>query len=139
MSPSVTFTNRLESLREDQLEGFFVGWPEHPNPAAHLAILRGSHEAWLALDGVRCVGFINAISDGIFYAYIPLLEVLPRYQRMGIGSELVRRMLDTLRHMYAIDLVCDEVLAPFYTTKGFSRQVGMIVRNGANQRATSHS
>jgi len=116
--------------------GFFVGWPEHPDPVTHLAIIEGSYAAWLALDRERCVGFINALSDGVFYAYIPLLEVLPGYQGQGIGAELLRRMIETLENMYAIDIVCDESVASFYAARGFGQCVGMIKRNYANQGAT---
>jgi ribosomal protein S18 acetylase RimI-like enzyme len=130
-----TYTNTVGSLTADQLTGFFVGWPKHPGPEAHLAILQKSHAAWVALDNNRCVGFVNALSDGIFYSYIPLLEVLPEYQGKGIGTELIRRMMETLDAMYAIDIVCDESVAPFYLNKGFARCVGIIKRNYANQGA----
>ncbi len=42
----------------------------------------------------KFVGFITAITDKILSAYIPFLEVLPEYQRQGIGKELVKRMLE---------------------------------------------
>lgn len=130
---SITYTKIIEDLSAKQLQGFFVGWPEHPDPEMHLEILKGSYAAWIALDLDRCVGFINAISDRLFYAYIPLLEVLPEYQGQGIGTDLVRRMLRTLEGMYAIDIVCDESIAPFYKAKGFDRCVGMVKRNYINQ------
>ncbi len=129
MSIIIRYTNNPGSLVPHQLTGFFEGWPHPPSPARHLAILRASFAAWLAMDGDQCVGFINALSDGLLTAYIPLLEVLPEYRRRGIGSELVRRMVDTFRHFYAIDVVCDESVAPFYETHGFSKCAGMIKRN----------
>jgi ribosomal protein S18 acetylase RimI-like enzyme len=130
---SISYTNRIESIRATQLKGFFVGWSDHPDPEAHLEILRGSFHTWLALDKDKCVGFINALSDGVFYAYIPLLEVLPKYQSKGIGKKLAKLMLETLKDMYAIDIVCDESVAPFYDKLGLSRCVGMIKRNHENQ------
>jgi ribosomal protein S18 acetylase RimI-like enzyme len=132
---NITYTNDLVTLRAGQLQGFFVDWPRHPDPLRHLEILQNSYAVWLALDEGRCVGFINALSDGIFYAYIPLLEVLPEYQNQGIGAELVRRMLGTLAGMYAVDLVCDEPVIPFYDALGFRRSVGMIRRDHAHQDA----
>ena len=133
----ITYTDKIGFLSAKQLQGFFVDWPDHPDPEAHLEILRGSYTAWIALDQGRCVGFINALSDGIFYAYVPLLEVLPEYQGQGIGTELVRRMLRTLEGMYAIDIVCDESVAPFYKAIGFDRCVGMVKRNYINQGAAN--
>ncbi|MCE5229146.1 GNAT family N-acetyltransferase [bacterium] len=125
----IHYTNSPSSLVPAQLAGFFSDWPNPPSPARHLAILRASFAVWLAMDGDQCVGYINALSDGILTAYIPLLEVLPECRHRGIGTELVRRMVDTFRHFYAIDIVCDESVAPFYEAKGFSKCVGMIKRN----------
>ena len=111
---SINYTNQIESLSATQLGEFFVDWTNYPTPEIHLKILRNSFAVWIALDEDRCIGFINAISDKVFYAYIPLLEVLPKYQDKGIGKELTRRMLTTLKDMYAIDICCDEQIVPFY-------------------------
>lgn len=133
---TITYTDKAESVSAAQLKGFFVDWPAHPDPQTHLEILRRSYAVWLAFDDDRCVGFINILSDGVFYAYIPLLEVLPDYQGRGIGNELLTRMLASLTDMYAIDIVCDEAVASFYDKLGFSRCAGMARRNRQNQGAT---
>lgn len=125
---AIEYRNTTEGLTPEQLIGFFDGWMSPPSPEAHLKILKNSYAIWLAFDRSRCIGFINALSDGVFYSYIPLLEVLPNYKGRGIGSDLVKRMLETLQDMYAIDVVCDESVAPFYDAKNFGRCVGMIKR-----------
>lgn len=130
---TIEYTDKIERVSAAQLKGFFVGWPAHPDPQTHLEILRRSYAVWLAFDDSRCVGFINALSDGVLYAHIPLLEVLPDYQGKGIGRELLKRMLETLSGMYAVDVVCDEAVASFYDNVGFSRCVGMIKRNRQHQ------
>jgi ribosomal protein S18 acetylase RimI-like enzyme len=112
----ITYQDTVVGLVAEQLNGFFVGWPNPPGPAEHLRILRGSSHVWIALDDTngQVAGFINALSDGVLSAYIPLLEVLPAYQGRGIGHALVERMLHTLHGLYAIDLVCDPELVAFY-------------------------
>ena len=127
----VTYTESASGVGEEALKGFFVGWPSAPTPAKHLEILKQSDHIVLAIDqsSGRVVGFINAVTDNILSAYIPLLEVLPEFQRQGIGKELVRRMLSKLQGFYMIDLVCDERLQPFYDTLGMSRASGMMIRN----------
>jgi GNAT superfamily N-acetyltransferase len=55
--------------------------------------------------------------------------VLPEYQGRGIGSELVRRLLERLGGLYMIDLCCDEDLVPFCERLGMVRAVGMAIRN----------
>ena len=134
---SIRYTCDTEGLSPEHLTGFFDGWPNPPDPETHLTILKNSHAVWLAFDGSQCVGFINAISDGVFYSFIPLLEVLPSHKGRGIGSELVQRMVSTLGTMYAIDIVCDETVAPFYERKAFHRCVGMVKRNHENQQGST--
>lgn len=111
--------------------GFFVGWPNPPSPETHLRLLAGSDHIVLAVDAQTgaVVGFITAITDGVLSAYIPLLEVLPGYQGRGIGQELVRRMLDQLRHLYMVDLLCDVELQPYYAKSGMRPATGMLLWN----------
>jgi ribosomal protein S18 acetylase RimI-like enzyme len=113
----------------EQLGGFFQGWPNQPGPSKHLAILQGSDHVVLAFDGARVVGFITATSDGVLSAHVPLLEVLSEYQGRGIGSELVRQMLEKLSGLYIVDLVCDPELQGFYVRFGMKPYTAMIIRN----------
>jgi ribosomal protein S18 acetylase RimI-like enzyme len=129
----IQYQNSLKNIRADQLEGFFVGWPNPPTPTTHLKILKRAAHVLLAMNGSSVVGFVTAISDGILCAYIPLLEVLPSHQHQGIGSELMRRMLEMLREIYMIDLLCDSDLQAFYSKVGMEKSSGMLVRNFARQ------
>ena len=127
----IDYTNNLDRINDGMLHGFFVGWPNPPSASLHMQILQGSYLVWLAIDtdSNRVIGFINAISDGILSAYIPLLEVLPEYQNKGIGKELVIRMLDSLKGFYMVDLLCDEHFQPFYTNLGMRKATGSLIRN----------
>ncbi len=127
----ITYTESLDGITSDKLNGFFVGWPNPPSPETHLRILKGSFHIVLALDDQtgQVIGFITAISDGVSAAYIPHLEVLPSYQKQSVGSELVKRMFDALRHIYMIDLTCDPELKPFYERFGMRALTAMIFRN----------
>jgi ribosomal protein S18 acetylase RimI-like enzyme len=129
----VKYVNDTTCIESRQLAGFFVGWPNPPSKETFLKILRGSYRVILAMDGDRVVGFINAVSDGVLSAYIPLLEVLPAYQSKGIGAELVSRMKHELGHLYMIDLLCDENLMPFYEKLGMRKATGALIRNYENQ------
>ncbi len=131
----IVYANSATGVVADQVQGFFVGWPNPPSADAHLRILQGSAQVVLALDDAtnNVVGFITAISDGVSCAYIPHLEVLPAYQGQGIGSELMRRMLDYVRDLYMIDLLCDPEVQPFYERLGMHRAHGMLIRNFERQ------
>jgi ribosomal protein S18 acetylase RimI-like enzyme len=126
----IEYAESVGGIEAEQLEGFFVDWPTPPSPERHLELLLGSDHVVLARDGERVVGFVTAISDGVLSAYVPLLEVLPSYQGEGIGSELMRRLLARLEHLYMVDLCCDADLEPFYRRLGLKAlERGMGIRN----------
>lgn len=127
----IRYVNSLDNINEENLQGFFVGWPNPPSTKKHMDLLRNSDYFWLAIEDSTgdVIGFITAISDKVLSAYIPFLEVLPNYQHRGIGSQLAKLMLDTLKDLYMIDLLCDEELMPFYKSLGMFKSQGMIIRN----------
>ncbi|MGH8891080.1 MAG: GNAT family N-acetyltransferase [Acidothermaceae bacterium] len=124
----VEYSTDMSWVRAPMLTGFFVGWPSPPSPERHLAALAGSYRVVLARHEQRVVGFVNAISDGVATAFVPWLEVLPDYQRGGIGRELVNRLLAQLDGLYSIDLTCDLPLVGFYRSLGFQELAGMGLR-----------
>lgn len=125
----ITYAIGSDGIAEDMLSGFFVGWPSPPTEATLLATLRASSHVVTARQDGRVVGFINALSDGVLSAFIPLLEVRPECQGQGIGSELLRRMLLLLGPLYCVDLVCDADVAPFYDRFSPQRVTGIAWRN----------
>ncbi len=134
MDPTqIKITHDCSSLRAEDLEGFFVGWPNPPSNTKLLKILNAAYAVSLAWSDDRVVGFVYAISDGVLSAYIPLLEVLPEHQGHGLGSRLVEDILTQLDGLYMIDLVCDPELEKFYRPHGFTMLAGMARRNYANQ------
>ena len=133
----ITYTNNLNKVTSDQLKGFFGGWPNPPSNEVFLKLLQGSYRVVLAFDDEVLVGFISAISDGILSAYIPLLEVLPQYQKQGIGKKLIFKMNEELSHLYMIDLLCDEELLPYYERQGMMRATGAVTRNYNNQNGAT--
>jgi ribosomal protein S18 acetylase RimI-like enzyme len=126
----IEYTTSLDGVEPAHLQGFFERWPSAPPPERHLELLAGSYRIVLARQAgsPQVVGFVNAISDGVLYAYIPLLEVLPAHRGRGIGSALMGRILEELDNFYAVDLMCDPELQPFYDQFGMHRATGMIIR-----------
>ena len=115
----ITYADTPEGVTAADLEGFFVGWPRPPSPERRLDLLHRSDLVAVAFDDASLVGFVTAVSDGVLAAYIPFLEVLPSHQGQGIGTTLVRRILDRLDELYMVDVVCDASLEPFYERLGF--------------------
>lgn len=133
---SISYRDDTAGITADHLRGgFFAGWPNPPSPETHLRLLRGSDAVGLAIDEAtgQVVGYITALSDGVLFAYISSLEVLPAYKGRGVGTELTRGMLERLRRLYAIDLVCDREVQPFYTRLGLRSATGMLLCNYERQ------
>lgn len=132
----IVYLNSLENITETNFDaGFFDGGPKPPSLSNLYSILENSTYIWLAYDQDRSkvIGFINALSDRILTAYIPLLEVVPEYQNQGIGTKLVEKMLAQLEEYYMIDLLCDIELQDFYMKKSMIKANGMMKRNYQSQ------
>lgn len=104
----------LADLRES------VGWnrmeKEYGNPLMtsffHIAVY----------DEDQLVGYIDSVSNGVTDAYIQDLIVRPDYQGKGIGTDLMKKMITSLKekHIYIISVVFEENLKPFYARFGFN-------------------
>jgi ribosomal protein S18 acetylase RimI-like enzyme len=132
----INYQDNLDGISADMLEGFFIGWKNFPSKEKHFKLLQNSSHNIIAVDDEKnkVVGFINALSDGELSAYIPLLEVLPEFQNKGIGTGLVKRMLEKLKDLYMIDIVCDETHQKYYEKFGMKKYHSMIIRNYDRQR-----
>ena len=135
----IEYLENCDRLTSDMLIGFFEGWPQPPDPKTHLKLLKQSSFVVLAFDTDqnKAVGFINAVSDKVLSAYIPLLEVLPEYRKRGIAGELVKRMLAKLSNLYDISLICDKDLNSFYERFNMKPYNAMIIRNYSNQNGSN--
>jgi GNAT superfamily N-acetyltransferase len=126
MKPTVSSDIRFSDTREVSLENILALYRAHEWSAAekpgllHQALL-ASHALITAWDGARLVGLGNAISDGFLVVYYPHLLVLPGYQRRGIGTELMRRLLARYAGFHQHVLMADGRALDFYRTCGFER------------------
>lgn len=126
----IKYTKNINDIKESNLGGFFVGWAAPLDTKRHYELLQNSTFIVLAIDDEKdkIVGFITALSDMVNSSFIPLLEVLPEYQKRGIGRELVERMLVMLKDINCIDLMCDEDMQSFYQKFGMLKSHGMVLR-----------
>ena len=126
----IFYSSDLSSVTSDALEGFFEGWTIRPTSDTLLRLLNASPVRVLAMDSTngKCIGYVTALTDGVLFGYVSSLEVLPEYQGRGIGKSLMGRVLDQLQDLYAVDLVCDEDVQPFYEKCGLKRCFSMVVR-----------
>jgi GNAT superfamily N-acetyltransferase len=57
-------------------------------------LVRGASRVVGVYDDDRQIGFCRAVSDGLVFAYLADVYVLPEYRGRGLGIELVREMVE---------------------------------------------
>lgn len=75
-----------------------------------------------AYHGEKLVGIIRAVGDGASIVFIQDILVLPEYQRQGIGTALLKAILEKYSHVYQTELMTDntEKTIGFYRSLGFT-------------------
>lgn len=100
-----------------------TNYTEHPERLQEgyknsLCILAAYHENEL-------VGILRAVGDGATILFIQDIIVVPKYQRMGIGTSLINACLDKYKDVYQIELLTDDT----EKTIAFYKSVGMRPAN----------
>lgn len=73
-----------------------------------------------AYDSARLVGIIRAVGDGQTIVFVQDIIVLPEHQRKGIGTKLLKAVVEKYKDVYQIELLTDNT----EKTKAFYRSVG---------------
>lgn len=75
-----------------------------------------------AYDSDLLVGVIRTVGDGQTIVFVQDIIVLPEYQRKGIGTKLLKAVMDKYKDVYQMELLTDNT----DKTKAFYRSVGFI-------------
>lgn len=134
----ILYQTNLRGVSPDALNGFCAGWRSPLRGSELYQILNGSYRFVLALEDRQVVGFANALSDGLQFAFIPMLEVRPAYQHKGIGTKLMQMLLKELDSITNIDLTCWEHLQPFYERFDMLKTTGVALRKYRNSRTKNN-
>lgn len=126
---AIFYTDSLQDLHPNQAVGFHKDWALKVTPEKLISMWKGSEYVLLAMEEDRVIGYLAVIGDGQLFAFITSIEVLEEYRGQGIGTELLKRAFEHYQDRYALDLLCDESVVPFYEKLGMTRVVGMCRRN----------
>lgn len=99
-----------------------VGWLNYVN---HPDMIKNAYTNSLKIFGAyeneKLLGIIRVVGDGYSIVFIQDIIVLPEYQRQGIGTALLKHVLDIYAHVYQKTLLTDntEKTIRFYKSLGF--------------------
>ena len=105
-----------------------VGWTNYTShPEALRAGYAGSLAAGGAFEGDKLVGIVRVVGDGATIVFVQDLIVAPSYQRAGIGTQLMRAVINRFADVYQMELLTDDGpgACALYERLGFVRSDAM--------------
>lgn len=128
--PPLTTLGARTEIRQADIAADFDGilglyeanrWSHARDPERLRIALERADLALVAVQDGAVIGFVRTMSDGAFAVYIADILVLPDHQRQGIGSRLLRAVLDH----YPMKKFHHQVLIAERDADGFYRRMGL--------------
>lgn len=101
-----------------------VSWTAYTsNPSKLEQAISNSLKVWTAWDDDLLVGLARVVGDSSTIIYIQDILVLQAYQKKGIGSQLLKIILDEYKDIRQIILLTDDTdkTIKFYEKNGFTK------------------
>ena len=111
-----------------------VGWDNYTkNPQMLKEAYLHSLRIYAAYVDNKPVGIVRVVGDGSSVVFVQDLLVSPEYQRQGIGTALLKAIMEEYRGVYQLHLLTDNT----EKTVAFYKSLGFVMDTDSNCRAFS--
>lgn len=122
-----------QNYNEDEIISLYksVGWVNYTNnPLMLKESFANSLKILGAYDNEKLLGVIRVVGDGHSVVFIQDILIYPEYQRKGIGTALLKRVLQDYKYVYQKHLLTEntEKTIQFYKSLGFTMDTDMECR-----------
>ena len=108
-----------------------VGWVNYTkSPRMLKEAYSHSLRIYAAYVDTKLVGVIRVVGDGFSVVFVQDLLVYPEYQGQGIGTALLKKIMEEYHGVYQLHLLTDntEKTVAFYKSLGFAMDTDMDCR-----------